>query len=151
VSTLAEALYGSHDGVMIAALFIDMAFGAAVVERLRAMNFTNVHEVNFGGDSPEPRKDANQRAYMWRKSKEWLPTGAIPKTDVRLETDLTGPGFHLDKKNRLVLESKESMQKRGVASPDDGDALALTFAAPVRVRFAGASAGWGPEAASYQG
>ncbi len=28
------------------------------------------------------------------------------------------------------------MQKRGVASPDDGDALALTFAAPVR--FGGA-------------
>jgi hypothetical protein len=27
-----------------------------------------------------------------------------------------------------VLESKADMQKRGQASPDDGDALALTFA-----------------------
>jgi hypothetical protein len=30
-----------------------------------------------------------------------------------------------------VLESKADMQKRGEASPDDGDALALTFAQPV--------------------
>jgi phage terminase large subunit len=31
----------------------------------------------------------------------------------------------------LVLESKADMQKRGQASPDDGDALALTFAQEV--------------------
>jgi hypothetical protein len=30
-----------------------------------------------------------------------------------------------------VLESKADIQKRGQASPDDGDALALTFAQPV--------------------
>jgi hypothetical protein len=30
-----------------------------------------------------------------------------------------------------VLESKADMQKRGQASPDDGDALALTFAQSV--------------------
>jgi hypothetical protein len=30
-----------------------------------------------------------------------------------------------------VLESKADMQKRGQASPDDGDALALTFAQAV--------------------
>ena len=30
-----------------------------------------------------------------------------------------------------MLESKADMQKRGQASPDDGDALALTFAQPV--------------------
>jgi hypothetical protein len=32
---------------------------------------------------------------------------------------------------RAVLESKAHLQKRGQASPDDGDALALTFAQPV--------------------
>jgi hypothetical protein len=30
-----------------------------------------------------------------------------------------------------LLESKADMQKRGQASPDDGDALALSFAQPV--------------------
>jgi phage terminase large subunit len=51
-----------------------------------------------------------------------------------LEVDLTGPGFHHDRRDRLVIESKESMKKRGLASPDDGDALALTFAMPVVVK-----------------
>jgi hypothetical protein len=31
----------------------------------------------------------------------------------------------------MVVVSKAQMQKRGQASPDDGDALALTFAQPV--------------------
>jgi phage terminase large subunit len=34
----------------------------------------------------------------------------------------------------LVLESKAEMRKRGQASPDDGDALCLTFAQPVALR-----------------
>ena len=42
-----------------------------------------------------------------------------------------GPGYHINRSNLLVLESKADMQKRGQASPDDGDALALTFAQPV--------------------
>ena len=31
-------------------------------------------------------------------------------------------------KQRLQLESKQDMKKRGLASPDSGDALALTYA-----------------------
>jgi phage terminase large subunit len=47
-----------------------------------------------------------------------------------MATDLAGPGYHINRSNLLVLESKADMQKRGQASPDDGDALALTFAPP---------------------
>jgi hypothetical protein len=36
----------------------------------------------------------------------------------------------INRSNLPVLESKADMQKRGQASPDDGDALALTFAQP---------------------
>jgi hypothetical protein len=49
----------------------------------------------------------------------------------RVGGDLAGPGYHINRSNLLVLESKADMQKRGQASPDDGDALALTFAQPV--------------------
>jgi hypothetical protein len=59
--------------------------------------------------------------------KDWLLTGAI-ETDEKMAMDLAGPGYHI---NLLVLESKVDMQKRGQASPDDGDALALTFAQAV--------------------
>lgn len=115
----------------LAAMFVDAAFGAPIVERLQMLGYTNVYEVNFGGASPDPHF-ANLRAYMWAKAKEWLAHGLIDPKDTRLATDLGGPGYHLNTKNQLVLEPKESMLKRGLATPDDGDGLALTFAFPVR-------------------
>jgi hypothetical protein len=69
---------------------------------------------------------------MWNRMRDWLDKGAIPPDDIVLETDLTAPGSHLNRSDQLVIESKEAMQKRGVASPDRGDALALTFAAHVQ-------------------
>ena len=70
------------------------------------------------------------RAYMWDQMKDWLLKGAI-ETDEKMAADLAGPGYGINRRNLLVLESKAEMQKRGQASPDDGDALALTFAAAV--------------------
>ncbi len=115
----------------VTAMFVDTAFGAPLAVRLRQMGYTHVHEVNFGGPSADPHAE-NARAFMWKSLKDWLPKGAIDQQDYRLATDLAGPGYHLSKKNKLVLEAKESMQRRGVASPDRADALALTFAMPVR-------------------
>jgi hypothetical protein len=71
---------------------------------------------------------------MYRQCKQWLPSGCIPERDQRLQDDLEGPGYHINRKNQLVIEAKEAMRDRGVPSPDDGDALCLTFAQPVRVR-----------------
>ncbi len=80
---------------------------------------------------------------MWNKLKDWLLKGGIPKEDMWLSRDLAKPGYHHDKRDRLLLESKESMAKRGLASPDDGDALALTFAMPVHIAT-------GPKPAPYR-
>jgi len=114
----------------VAMMFVDSAFGSPIVERLHMMGFQNVVEVVFGGASPNSHQ-LNMRAYMWNAMKDWLPKGCISKDDVRLHSDLVGPGYHLNPKSQLVIESKESMQKRKIASPDDGDALALTFSQPV--------------------
>lgn len=137
VSKLAEALTMTHHGhVKVAAMFVDSAFGAAIVERLNNMGHHNVFEVNFGAQSPDQRHDANYRAFMWRKSKEWCLLGALPLHGAdaeRLETQATGPGYHINNKNQLVIESKQDMQKRGHASPDDWDAHVLTFAQQVAV------------------
>jgi phage terminase large subunit len=67
---------------------------------------------------------------MWTRMKDWLLKGAID-ADNKLEIGLSGPGYHINRSNKLVLESKQEMQKRGEASPDDADALALTFAQAV--------------------
>ncbi len=124
---LAEVLTQEYHGQKVAMMFIDSAFGAPYVERLQTMGFRNVQEVRFGSESLDYHQ-ANLRAYMWNRMKEWLLTAAIDGKDTKLELDLTGPGYHINKQDKLLIESKEDMQKRGLDSPDDGDALALTFA-----------------------
>ena len=56
--------------------------------------------------------------------------------DDALAADLTGGeyGYAADQVS-ILLEKKEHMRARGLASPDEGDALALTFAAPVAVKW----------------
>lgn len=126
--TLAADLLNNHP---ITTMFVDgTGIGGPICDRLRQMGHRNVIEVQFGAESPD-LKLMNMRAYMWWKMREWLKIGAIDSSPT-LETDLTGPGYYHDKRDRLGLESKEKMQARGLASPDDGDALALTFAMPVR-------------------
>jgi hypothetical protein len=132
IAKLAEVLAETDPTRRVAMMFIDSAFGAPIVERLQMLGYGDrVAEINFGGKPPDEAHFLNMRAFMWTQCKEWLPKGAIDKNDENLEVDLTGPGFHFNRTNQLVLESKAEMQKRGVASPDDGDALVLTFAQPV--------------------
>lgn len=129
IGAAAEVLRQKYDGRKVTVMFVDSAFGAPIVERLHTLGFDNVVEVSFGGPSPDFHY-ANHRAYMWSSVKDWLPRGAID-ADSKLEIGLTAPGYHINRANKLVLESKADMAKRGEASPDDGDALALTFAQPV--------------------
>jgi hypothetical protein len=130
VSKLAEILNTPYSGRRPDMMFLDeTGIGGPLFDRLKQLGFKNVTGVQFGAQSPE-RQYANMRSYMWARMKDWLTRGAIPK-DVPLEIDLTGPGYKHDKADRLLLESKEDMKKRGLASTDDGDALALTFALPV--------------------
>ena len=132
VTRLAEVLTKEHNGQMVHTLFLDSAgIAGPVGARLRALGHRNVQEVNFGSDSPD-EKARFMRDYMWACMKEWLLTGAIDP-DPRLEADLVGPGTRPDRRQRVWLESKEDMKSRGVDSPDDGDALALTFAAPIAI------------------
>lgn len=132
VTLAADVLGKTYHGKAVKTLFVDgTGIGGPIVDRLRQMGHLNVMEIQFGAESPDP-KYANMRAFMWGKLRDWLPKGAIDTT-ARLETDLTGPGYQHDKRDRVVLESKEAMKKRGMDSPDDGDALALTFAMPMAV------------------
>ena len=111
-------------------LFIDGGgVGGGVVDRLRSMGYDPI-EVQFGGRADDSRKYLNKRAEMWGKMREWLP-GGILEQDEAMATDLTSVEYHFTTSDQIQLESKEQMKKRGLASPDDGDALALTFAQPV--------------------
>ncbi|MGN8547823.1 hypothetical protein ACQPTN_24870 [Bradyrhizobium sp. 13971] len=68
---------------------------------------------------------------MWSNLKKALEGAyfSLPDSD-SLQSDLTGPGYKYTSDGRLMLESKDEMKKRGMPSPDEGDAVALTFSEP---------------------
>src|SRR6185503_16549654 len=131
IALCAELLSDRRPGHQLAALFVDAAFGAAIVTRLHALGYTHVFEINFGGESPDPHC-ANQRAFMHLKAKEHLLLGSIPDEDTLCD-QLCLAGYHLNTSGKLVIESKADIQARGEASPDDADAYMLTFARSVAV------------------
>ena len=99
-----------------------------------------MREVQFGAKADRATQSqdgaivyANKRAEMWGLMREWLPGGTI-ENNPDLIADLTGVeyGYVLrEGRDAIQLEKKEDMRKRGLASPDRGDSLALTFAYPV--------------------
>jgi len=120
-----------HAPLKVHTLFLDSAgIAGPIGQRLRSMGFRNVIDVNFGAHSPDPQCRF-MRDHIWQRMKDWLITGAIDASP-DLESDLLGPGLRPDGQQRVWLESKEDMKRRGLDSPDDADALGLTFAMPVR-------------------
>lgn len=110
------------------AICVDAGNGTGVIDRLREMGYKIV-EVWFGSASKE-EEYSDLRTEMWANVREWLPGGCIDD-DSDLKDDLVGPEYGFDKYERIKLESKEKMKDRGIASPDNGDALAVTFAVKV--------------------
>jgi hypothetical protein len=73
---------------------------------------------------------ANRRAETWTNMKEALAGRfSIPDRD-SLQGDLTSVGYKYNSAGQLLLESKQDMRRRGVPSPDEGDAMALCFTEP---------------------
>ena len=116
------------------AVYVDVGgIGAGIYDRLKEMNYRMVRDVNFGSEPLDKKKYINKRAEMWGIMNEWLsnPPAQIPDDD-DIEIDLCGLHYSYDSHGRMKIESKEDAKKRGIKSPDEGDALALTFAFPVR-------------------
>jgi hypothetical protein len=137
---LAARIADESDLHRIDAIFIDGGgVGGGVVDRCRQMGL-KVTEVQFGAKSDRAPVGqdrsigyANKRAEIWGAMRDWLSGGAIDN-DPELIADLTGVeyGYVLrDGRDAIRLERKEDMKRRGLASPDNGDALAVTFAYPV--------------------
>lgn len=113
-------------------VFMDRGgIGQGHVERMQYAGY-NVHGINFAQTPDKPEEYKNKRSEMWGRMRDWLrDEDAVLPDDDDLKYDLTAPEYFYDNGNRLQLESKEDMKKRGISSPDKGDALALTFAQKV--------------------
>jgi hypothetical protein len=122
------------------AVFVDgTGIGWGVHDRLNQLGCPNLVGVDFGAKadrtdaSDAAARYANKRAEMWGFMKEWLKAGSLPD-DTELTADLKAVDYGYDASDAILLERKDDMRRRGLASPDDGDALALTFAYPVAKR-----------------
>jgi hypothetical protein len=117
--------------------------GVGVYDRLSetSSNRRIINAVNFGGKPVEPPPldekgnpaggPVNRRAEMWSNLKKALEAGrfCLPDRD-SLQADLVSCGYKFTSEGKLLLESKQDMRKRGVPSPDEADAVALTFSEP---------------------
>ena len=111
------------------AVVIDSGNGSGVIDRLRQLGY-DVIEVHFGGKALDPGY-LNKRAEMWFELASWIKQGGSIPNNVDLKQDLAAPIYWYDNAGRKQLEPKDDIKKRGLPSPDLGDALALTFAQPV--------------------
>lgn len=111
--------------------------GAGIFDRLIELGHRDVLvPVNSGSTPLNQKKYLNKRAEMWGLMRDWLINQPceIPDNDT-LHADLCGIRYKVDSQSRLVMERKEDMKKRGIRSPDEADALALTFACPDTALF----------------
>lgn len=107
--------------------------GAGVIDRLKQLGYgSKVVDVNAGAKPLDDVKYFNLRAEMWGRMRDAVKGGMdLPADDIELVDDLIGPEYGYTAKQQVQLEKKADMKRRGLASPDDGDALALTFAKKV--------------------
>jgi hypothetical protein len=107
-------------------------YGAGVYDRLVELGFGSaVSAINFASNAVDKDRFKNKRAEMWHGVRTWLETGAqLPDKD-EIQEDLCSVTYKFDSTGeRFQLERKDEMKKRGLKSPDIGDALALTFFRP---------------------
>jgi hypothetical protein len=130
---LADRWAAEFDRYKPDAINIDAGNGAGVIDILRSRGY-KVNEVWFGSASSQPQY-ADKRTEIWGEMREWLRGGAIDATE-QLFKDLTGPLDVGPDSEESKLESKKQMERRGIKSPDHGDALACTFAVKVSRRDA---------------
>lgn len=109
--------------------FVDgVGIGAGVVDRLRMLGY-DVVEVNAGEKPQDQELYYNKRAEMWDRLKTWITShGADIPNDNELREGLIGIEYGFDDKERIRMERKKDIKKRGLPSPDEAEAIMHTFA-----------------------
>lgn len=127
----------------IGSLDILHSWGEPYKDIVKAINFGSAPQERpkppvSGIDAKVKQKGgpANRRAEMWMRSKKWLEDvgeAQIPDLD-SLQADACAPAYKFNMYGQLLIEAKQDMKRRGMRSPDEWDAVALTFAEPVGER-----------------
>jgi hypothetical protein len=114
---------------------VDFGMGTGVIDILKRKHLNGrLQEVRFGDTAHDGKESeyATHAAELWARVRDWLPGGMVEKDEGvkgSLSQQLTDRGWRYSgrEEGKKILETKDDLQRRGVASPDDADALACTF------------------------
>ena len=107
-------------------LIIDGAgLGGGVVDHMKANIRINV--IEFNGAHRASKGFLNARAEAWGKMKTWIQGNGCLPINLELEGQLSTIKYIITNKGEIQLEKKSEMKKRGIPSPDEADALSMTF------------------------
>lgn len=108
--------------------------GVSVIDHLRLLRYS-VHAVHPGERLGKTEVFGNLRMLWWSDMRDWLTEQGCIDDDPDLFRDLTNIRYRYDNsETKMYMEPKKDMKARSLPSPDDGDALALTFAVKVARR-----------------
>jgi phage terminase large subunit len=109
--------------------FFDNTFQWAkgAIDVMRAAGHSPI-AVEFDKPSPNP-SFGNMRAQCWMKLADWVKEGGCLPESPGLIAELTAPTYFFTG-GKFMLEPKDQIKKRLGRSPDEAEALALTFALP---------------------
>ena len=96
--------------------------GASVCDFLESQGRPHTR-ISFA-NSPLDQRFMNRRAEIWWLMREWFEKEVAIDHHQDIKADLIGPEYGVKDSGKIYLESKETMRKRGIASPDIGDDLA---------------------------
>ena len=128
---VADEVKAWADALRIPAVFVDEnGVGGGVVDRLGVLGVP-VIGVEAGGKAKRPSQFVDMRAEIFWELARLLREDAIDiPDDAVLAGQLLALRYDISSTGRIRLESKTSLRKRGVKSPDRADALALAFMEP---------------------
>lgn len=145
---IAAHLARFEDDFKADAVFIDIGYGTGIYSFGKQMK-RKWTLVSFAAQSSDPGY-LNKRAQMWGDMKQWLKDGGALPDDEQTCAEITWPEGVPRLDGKIVLESKEDMRARGLGSPNRADALALTFAYPVKKHDTSILSKDGKEFATHQ-
>lgn len=109
--------------------------GGPVLDMIQLFGFKKSVPFNGGHNANDSRIWFNRRAEVWGAMRTWLEAGAEIPRDNQLASELAAPLYYYSEDKAhygaIQLEKKDAMALRGIPSPDNADALAMTFAVNV--------------------
>jgi phage terminase large subunit len=113
------------------ACFIDMTggFGASWFDQLSLLGKSPI-SVLFSGQAVQSDRYYNKRTEMYFECIDWIKRGGALPSSPEIMGALTQTEYNF-KGDRLILEPKELIKQKLGYSPDEMDAIVMTFAAPV--------------------